>query len=134
MKTDDTNTQSKSPRILIADDYPHAAESLARRLRRQSFEVEVALDGRQAIEAADKFHPNIALLDLGMPKLNGYQVAQWLREQPWAKKILVVALTGYGQQEDLQRSREAGFDAHLVKPVDDSRLAEVLAQLRAQAF
>ena len=132
MKSDDSNTRSKVLRILIADDYPHAAESLARRLRREGFEVEVALDGRQAIQAADRFRPDLALLDLTMPDLNGYEVAEWLRKQPWAEDILLVALSGHGQQEDLERTRAAGFDTHLVKPVDHARLVELFSRFRSE--
>ena len=115
-------------RVLIADDYPHTAESLARLLRRQRFEVEIALNGQQAIEIADEFRPNIALLDLGMPKPNGYDIAQWLRRQRWANKILLVAISGYGQEDDRARARAAGFDAHLLKPVEYARLLELFAR------
>jgi PAS domain S-box-containing protein len=115
-------------RILVVDDYPNAAESLAKWLRRLGHEVEVAFDGIQGIEAAEKFRPDVILLDIGMPKLNGYETAERLRQQPWGKQMVLVALTGWGQEEDRQRTREAGFDLHLVKPVDHAQLAAFLAK------
>jgi CheY-like chemotaxis protein len=120
------------PRILIADDYPHSAESLARRLRRELFEVEIALNGREAIQAADQFHPDIALLDLEMPLLDGYEVAHWLKRQSWAGNILLIAITGYGHREELARTREAGFDAHLVKPVEHAVLIGLLTGFQTE--
>lgn len=113
-------------RILVVDDYPDAAESLARRLKHLGNEVETALDGFEGIKQAEKFHPDIVLLDIGMPKLNGYKAAQTIREQPWGKDMVLIAITGWGQEEDRQRTREAGFDAHLVKPMDYTKLSELL--------
>src|SRR5262247_3126989 len=113
-------------RILVVDDYPSAAESLARRLKRFGNDVETALDGFEGIKRAEKFRPDIVLLDIGMPKLNGYKTAQRIREQPWGKDMVLIAFTGWGQEEDRQRTREAGFDAHLVKPVDYTKLSELL--------
>jgi PAS domain S-box-containing protein len=115
-------------RILVVDDYPNAAESLAKWLRRFGNEVEVAFDGLEAIEAAQQFRPDVMLLDIGMPKLNGYETARRIRQQPWGKHMVLVALTGWGQEEDRKRTREAGFDLHLVKPVDHSQLAAFLAK------
>lgn len=115
-------------RILVVDDYPDAAESLARRLKHLGNEVETALDGFEGIKQAEKFRPDIVLLDLGMPKLNGYKAAQQIREQPWGKDMVLIAITGWGQEEDRQRTREAGFDAHLVKPMDYTKLGELLEQ------
>jgi CheY-like chemotaxis protein len=113
-------------RILVVDDYPNAAESMARRLKHFGNEVETALDGFEGIKRAEKFRPDIVLLDIGMPKLNGYKTAQMIREQPWGKDMVLIAFTGWGQEEDRQRTREAGFDAHLVKPVDYTKLSELL--------
>jgi CheY-like chemotaxis protein len=112
----------------VVDDYPNAAESLAKWLRRFGNEVEVAFDGLEAIEAAQQFRPDVMLLDIGMPKLNGYETARRIRQQPWGKHMVLVALTGWGQEEDRKRTREAGFDLHLVKPVDHSQLAAFLAK------
>jgi PAS domain S-box-containing protein len=116
----------KRRRILVVDDYPTAAESLARSLKRFGNEVETALDGIEGIKQAEKFRPDVVLLDIGMPKLNGYKAAQRIREQPWGKDMVLIAITGWGQEEDRQRTREAGFDAHLVKPVDYTKLGELL--------
>src|SRR5262245_39857818 len=113
-------------RILVVDDYPNAAESMARRLKHFGNEVETALDGFEGIKRAEKFRPDVVLLDIGMPKLNGYKTAQMIREQPWGKDIVLIAFTGWGQEEDRQRTREAGFNAHLVKPVDYTKLSELL--------
>ncbi len=116
-------------RILVVDDYPNAAEGLARWLRRLQHEVRVAFDGLQGIEAAEQFQPEIVLLDIGMPKLNGYETAERIRQQPWGKQMVLVALTGWGQAEDRERSREAGFDLHLVKPVDYGQLRALLERI-----
>ena len=114
-------------RILIADDYPHAAESLALCLKRFGHEVETATDGRQALESAERFHPEVIFLDIAMPKLNGYEVATKIREQPWGKNIVLVALTAFGTEEDRQRSRKAGFNEHIVKPVFTAEIRSLLA-------
>ena len=127
MDKDDVEQKCKTRRrILVVDDYPSAAESLARRLKHFGNEVETALDGFEGIKRAEKFRPDIVLLDIGMPKLNGYKTAQRIREQPWGKDMVLIAFTGWGQEEDRQRTREAGFDAHLVKPVDYTKLSELL--------
>jgi CheY-like chemotaxis protein len=119
-------------RILIVDDYPNAAESLARWLRRMGNEVEIALDGLQAVEAAERLRPEIVLLDIGLPKLNGYEVAKKIRSQSWGREMVLVALTGWGQEEDRHRTSVAGFDVHLVKPVDHVQLATVLGAFEAR--
>jgi CheY-like chemotaxis protein len=121
--------EAVSRRILVVDDYPNVAESMARRLTIAGHEVETALDGLQAIEVAERFRPDIVLLDIGMPKLDGYETARRIREQPWGMEMALVALTGWGQEEDRRLSREAGFDAHLVKPVEKNELANLLARL-----
>lgn len=128
-KTSPDLKSSVRRRILVVDDYPNAAESLARWLRRLDHEVEVAFDGLEGIEAAEKFRPEVILLDIGMPKLNGYETAERIRQQPWSKQMVLIALTGWGQEGDRERSREAGFDLHLVKPVDYAQLAAFLAQM-----
>jgi len=86
----------------------------------------MAFDGIQAIAAAESFRPDAILLDIGLPKLNGYQVARRIREQSWGKDIMLMALTGWGQTDDRNRTREAGFDHHLVKPVDLTELVTLL--------
>lgn len=117
-------------RILVVDDNIDAAESLAVVLRTMGHEARTAHDGPAALDAAGAFQPEVVFLDIGMPKMNGYDVAQRMRGQAWGKGAMLVALTGWGQDEDRRRSREAGFDEHLVKPVDLTRLAALLAGIR----
>ena len=88
-----------------------------------------AYDGVAAVDAAATFQPEVVLLDLGLPKLNGYEVARKIREQPWGQDMIIVALTGWGQEEDRQKSKEAGFNGHLVKPVEQSVLMKLLTEL-----
>ena len=114
-------------RILVVDDNIDSAESMAMMLGLSGHDVATAHDGLEAIKLAREFRPHVALLDLGMPKLDGYEAARSIREQPWGRKMMLVALTGWGQEEDKQRSREAGFDAHLVKPIDFEVLEELVA-------
>jgi signal transduction histidine kinase len=114
-------------RILVTDDNRDAAKSLALLLQYNGHEVETAHDGRQAIAKAEVWRPDVMLLDLGMPEMNGYDVCRSIRRTPWGKGIRIVALTGWGQEQDRRNTREAGFDAHLVKPVDLSALKNVLA-------
>jgi signal transduction histidine kinase len=114
-------------RILVTDDNQDSARSLAMLLKHSGHEVETAFDGPQAIQKAEVWRPEVMLLDLGMPEMNGYDVCRVIRQEPWGKAIRIVALTGWGQDRDRQNTREAGFDAHLVKPVDVAMLGEVLA-------
>jgi CheY-like chemotaxis protein len=113
--------------VLIADDNEDCAESLAMLLRLKGYEVRTASDGPQAIQVAAQFLPEAVLLDIGMPTMNGYDVARVIREEPWGKHLLLIAQTGWGQARDRQRSQEAGFDAHLTKPVDCASLMELLS-------
>jgi PAS domain S-box-containing protein len=116
-------------RILVADDNVDAADSLAALLRLMGHEVRTAHDGLAAVEAAAALRPDLILLDIGMPKLNGYDTCRRLREQGWIRRPVIVALTGWGQDEDKRRSQEAGFDRHLVKPVEPAALDQLLAEL-----
>jgi signal transduction histidine kinase len=116
-------------RILVVDDNPDSATSLALLLRIGGHETHTAKDGLEAVAAAEWFHPDVALLDLGLPKLSGVDVARRIRQQPWGKDMLLVALTGFGQDDDRRQSKDAGFDAHMVKPVDHDTLMEVIATL-----
>ena len=115
-------------RILIVDDNHDSAESLALLLSMAGNETRVAFDGLQALEAAAAFRPDVVLLDIGLPKLNGYDVIRRIREQPWGKDMMVVAVTGWGQAEDREKSAEAGFDGHIVKPVDHAALMALVAR------
>ncbi|HKY08436.1 MAG TPA: ATP-binding protein [Candidatus Binatia bacterium] len=121
-----TNMTSRSRRILVADDFPQSAAILARLLRQDGNEVQVAQDGIQAVETAAEFRPDVAVLDIAMPKLDGFDVARMIREQPWGKNMFLIALSGWGQQLDRQRTKEAGFDAHLTKPAKYETLMEIL--------
>ena len=111
-------------RILVADDFPQSADILARLLRQDGNEVQIAQNGIEAVETAAEFLPDVAVLDIAMPKLNGYDCARLIREQPWGKSMLLIALTGWGHQIDRQRTKEAGFDAHLTKPAKYETLME----------
>jgi len=121
---------SVARRILLADDNRDAVESLAVLLESSNHEVHTAFDGEGALAAAYEVRPEVALLDIGMPKMNGYEVAQQIRREPWGRAIYLVALTGWGQEADHESSREAGFDAHLVKPVGYEDLSGLLADFR----
>ena len=114
-------------RILIVDDNRDAVASLGLLLTSMGYEVGTATDGLEAIEVAVAFQPQVVLLDIGLPKLNGYAVAERLGQQPRGKEMLLVAMTGWGQEQDRRRSLQAGFDHHLVKPVDPAALEKLLA-------
>ncbi|HVK13789.1 MAG TPA: ATP-binding protein [Gemmataceae bacterium] len=114
-------------RILVVDDNRDGATSLAEVLSLMGNETRTAHDGLAAVAAAEAFRPDVILMDLGMPRLNGYDACRRIREQPWGRRILVAACTGWGQDEDRARSQEAGFDLHLVKPVDPAGLDRLLA-------
>jgi len=113
-------------RIVIADDNRDAADSLAMMLTMMGHQVRTASDGQEAVEAVEAFRPDVVLLDIGMPRLNGYQAARRIRAQPWGKDIMLVALTGWGQEEDKRRAYQAGFTEHMVKPVEPAALATLL--------
>jgi len=116
----------KNIRILVADDNPDAADSLAMTLRLVGHEVEIAHDGRQALAIAGIYHPDTALIDIGMPELNGYELARRIRAEPWGRNVRLYAVTGWGQEEDRRRALEAGFDEHLTKPVDPAHLIALI--------
>jgi CheY-like chemotaxis protein len=109
-------------RILIVDDNPDAVDSLRVVLTTLGYEVKTSHDGPQALQTAEDFRPHVILLDIGLPKQSGYEVARQIRKQPWGQAILLVATTGWVQLDDRQRAHEAGFDHHLVKPVDSVTL------------
>lgn len=120
-------------RIVIADDNRDAAESLAMLLRMDGHEVSVAHDGAAALNIVDAVRPHVAVLDIGMPGLNGYQVAQRIRSSLNAEPIVLVALTGWGQARDLERAKAAGFDHHLIKPAEPSQLQSLMVNVTAGA-
>jgi PAS domain S-box-containing protein len=116
-------------RVLIVDDNRDSADSLAMLLKVMGHEVGTAYDGEQAVAAAEALRPDVGLLDIGMPRLNGYDVCRRIREQSWGQGVFLIALTGWGQDEDRRRTEEAGFNFHIVKPVDSGLLMELLASL-----
>jgi CheY-like chemotaxis protein len=113
-------------RILIVDDNADNANSLAMMMRFLGHETALAYDGVEALETAETFHPDVILLDIGLPKLSGHDVARSIRARPWGKSVMLVALTGWGQDHDRRRSQEAGFDHHMVKPVEFEALRQIM--------
>jgi len=118
-------------RVLVVDDNPDVVESLALFLQVTGHEVETAHDGLEAVESAERYRPDLVLLDLGMPRLDGYAACRSIRGYPWGRDMVIVALTGWGQDDDRRKTEEAGFDGHLVKPVDPGTLQRLLADPRA---
>ncbi|MEP7083229.1 MAG: chemotaxis protein CheB [Betaproteobacteria bacterium] len=123
-------SQISGRRILVVDDNPDSAESLAMLLQLTGNETRIAHDGIEAVAAAAEFLPEVVLLDIGMPGMNGYDAARAIREQPWGRRMMLVAMTGWGQPEDRKRSKDAGFNTHLVKPVDFAALSKLLAEVQ----
>jgi len=115
-------------RILVVDDNQDSADSLARLLKMEGHEVITANDGPTALDMAMVLCPSIILLDIGLPKMDGYEVARRIRKHPELQAAILVALTGYGQEEDRRRAQEAGFHAHLVKPAGLAALRALLAE------
>ncbi|RPI96408.1 MAG: response regulator, partial [Chloroflexi bacterium] len=132
-QTEMTKQTGPSLQVLVVDDNVDTAGSLAMLLEASGHEVRMAHDGPTALEAALKYRPNVMLLDLGLPGLNGFEVAKRLRQQPVFQNVVVVAMTGYGQEADRQRSFDAGFNHHLVKPADFGKVQEILATVSAKA-
>lgn len=113
--------------VLIADDNRDAAETLGMVLSLSGFEILLAFDGRQALDTAERERPDAVVLDIGMPEMNGYQVAQAIRSRDWGTDLLLIALTGWGLDGDQAKtSSAAGFNHHLVKPVDPDVLEKLL--------
>jgi PAS domain S-box-containing protein len=118
-------------RILVADDNRDAAESMGMLLRLMGNEVRTVYDGLDAVEEAEEFRPDVILLDIGMPRLNGYDAARQIRGQRWSAGTMLVALTGWGQIEDKRRAAEAGFDRHFTKPLDPAELQKLITDFHA---
>ncbi|MEP6847714.1 MAG: PAS domain S-box protein [Acidobacteriota bacterium] len=126
---------SKGPagkKILVVDDNVDSAESLTVLLRLSGHDVRLAHDGIEAVKISDEFRPDVILLDIGLPRLNGYEAARVIRRRPWGDGVQLIALTGWGQKEDRERSKDAGFDIHLVKPVDHDELFKLLSDLEPE--
>jgi CheY-like chemotaxis protein len=120
---------TKAYRVLVVDDNVDAAQTLRMLLERSAHEVRVASDGSTVLETTLDFRPHLVLLDIGLPGLNGFEVAKSIRQEPMLKGTLLVAITGYGLESDRLRSSEAGFDHHLVKPTSFSKVEEILAAI-----
>jgi CheY-like chemotaxis protein len=117
-------------RVLVVDDNRDVADTTATILRLSGCDTHVAYDGRTGLDAVERLQPDAVLLDIGLPGLDGYQVAERLRAQPAYRRMLVVAVSGYGQEEDRVRSKAAGFDYHVVKPIDPAVINGLLGSLR----
>jgi PAS domain S-box-containing protein len=130
-RTADEGVTSQGPkwRILIVDDLKDSADSLAMLLGLLGHEVHAAYDGEEGVAAAEKLRPDVVLLDLGMPKLNGYDACRYIRQQPWGKDMFLIAVSGWGQESDRRRAEEARFNRHMLKPVDPSELMKVIESL-----
>lgn len=123
---DEQPAPAASLRILVVDDNRDNADSLAAMLRIMGNETRTAYDGDEALRAAEEFRPRVVLLDIGLPKLSGYEVCRRIREQPWGRRMVLIAVTGWGQDDDKRRAEAAGFDRHMVKPVKPQALMKVL--------
>ena len=128
-ESDELQQPAARYRLLIADDNRDGADSLAMLLQVLGHDVETAYAGDQAVDVAQQMRPDAVLLDIGMPRLNGYEACRLIRSEPWGREMVLIAVTGWGQEEDRRRTREAGFDLHLVKPVDSADLLKVLASV-----
>jgi len=120
-------------RMLIVDDNRDAADSLAMLLRTAGNDIRTAYDGIEALQVASEFRPEVVLLDIGLPKLDGHEVAQRLRHEAWGRRVCLIAVTGWSDEADRARSRAAGFDHHLVKPLDTAHLAQLLGSVDRSA-
>jgi CheY-like chemotaxis protein len=132
LRTEGRSRQNLVPghRLLVVDDNKDAATSLAMLLRLGGNEVQVAHDGMSALELAKSYGPEMVFLDIGMPGMDGYEVARRMRQQPGLENVVLAALTGWGQKEDRRRTADAGFDHHLVKPVETGVLEQLIVQLK----
>ena len=118
-----------SLRILVVDDNRDAADSLAMLLRTTGNDIRTAYDGLEAVQVASEFRPDVVLLDIGLPKIDGHEVAQRIRKESWGRQMCLMAVTGWSDETDRARSRAAGFDHHLVKPLDPGHLAQLLVSV-----
>jgi CheY-like chemotaxis protein len=123
---DEPAVPKSSLRILIVDDNQDGADSLADVLQLMGNDTATAYDGQEGVDAADRLRPDVILLDIGLPRLNGYEAARRIRGQEWGRHPVLIAVTGWGQDEDRRRSQEAGFDHHMVKPVRFEQIEEIL--------
>ena len=124
------NQQGSALRILVVEDHEDTAASLAMLLRLYGYRVDVAADGQTAWRAIQASQPDVVLLDLGLPKVDGWWVAEQIRKQSCRKRPFLIAMTGYGRQTDQDRSYEVGIDLHLVKPVEPDTLQQILRRFQ----
>ncbi|MEO8654345.1 MAG: response regulator [Ramlibacter sp.] len=117
-------------KVLVVDDNGDAARSLSMLVELLGHEVRTGFDGLEALTIAGAFHPDAILLDLGMPVMDGYEACRLIRQQPWGRTVTVVAVTGWGREEDRLKSQRAGFDQHLVKPASPKLIAEILREVQ----
>lgn len=133
-EVDNAPFSTRPLRVLLVDDNIDTVLSFSMLLKASGHNVRSASDGIEAVKAAYDFRPDVMLLDIGLPGLNGYEVAKRLRQQPIFKDLVLVALTGYGQDADRQISKQAGFDHHLVKPARIEQVQQILANASAKAL
>jgi CheY-like chemotaxis protein len=119
-------------RILVVDDNKDSATTLAKILNLMGHETRIVHDGGRAVAAAEEYRPEVILLDIGLPVMSGYEVAKTIRSQSWSKGVIIIALSGWGQDEDRVRSEQAGMNMHLVKPIDPDNLENLLGTLGSQ--
>jgi CheY-like chemotaxis protein len=118
--------QGTRRRIVVADDNEDSAQSFAMLLSFSGHEVRIAHDGAEALDAVRDFRPDFVFLDIGMPRLSGYEVAEAVRAEPWGREVKLIAVTGWGQPDDKLRAQTAGFDRHLLKPIDPAEVDRLL--------
>jgi CheY-like chemotaxis protein len=119
-------------RILVVDDNHAAADSLAMFLQMKGHDARAAHDGSTAVAVAEEYQPDVVLMDIGMPEMDGYEATRRLRAEPWGGNLFIVALTGWGTAEDRRRTQKGGFDSHMVKPVRMEALTELLASVHSK--
>ena len=134
LENEDVRKNDHSLRVMVVDDNEDAAQMLGMLLIRSGHEVLTVHDGPSTLTAAQDFRPSIILLDIGLPGMDGFEVARKLRKQAIFKEVVLVAMTGYGQDSDRQRSKAAGFNHHLVKPPDFNKLVQILSTVSAKIF
>ena len=124
--TNDLPPSGSSRRLLVVDDNEDALLVLRLMLQLKGYAVQTCLSGQQALQLAESYHPDVILLDISMPGMDGYETCLRLRQQAWGSTVLVIALTGYGQTEDIRRAYEVGFNGYLIKPLDLAALMNLL--------
>jgi CheY-like chemotaxis protein len=128
----DSNSRPLEGRILVVDDLNDAAASLALVCELYGAQARVARDGFEALTVGASFLPDVVLMDISMPHMDGYEAARRVRAEPWGKNLVLIALTGWGREGDIRAAHEAGFDGHLLKPIGADALIDLIARLRAQ--